>query len=210
MTQSGMMAIELHGATHSDSRALTDETLLRQIVEGKEEGLQELVRRYQSPIHRFLTRFLGSSEDAEQATLNVFIRAWQNAPRFQYRAKVSTWLYRIAINIARDMHSARTARLRRESSPEALALTHPLVGNAEEEAMRRMEQDDQYRQLQRALDRMSEIERTLLILYYFEDSSYEEMQAISGLSYKVLKTRLSRARQRLRALLEQEAGNTSL
>lgn len=204
-----MMAIELHGTARSESGALTDETLLRRIAEGNESAMQELVRRYQTPLHRFLTRFLGSDEDAEQATLNVFIRAWQNAPRFQFRAQVSTWLYRIATNIARDMHSSRTARLRRETSPEAVALSHPSVGNPEEEALRRMEQEDQYRQLKAALERLNDMDRLLLILYYFEDSSYEEMQAISGLSYKVLKTRLSRARQRLRALLEEEPGNSS-
>jgi RNA polymerase sigma-70 factor (ECF subfamily) len=76
-----------------------------------------------------------------------------------------------------------------------------LVGNAEEDALRRMEQEDQFRQLQQALQRLNETDRLLLVLYYFEDRSYEEIQAISGLSYKVLKTRLSRARQRLRAWL---------
>ena len=76
--------------------------------------------------------------------------------------------------------------------------------------MRLLEREDQYRLLQSALALLNETDRLLLVLYYFEESSYEEMQEISGLSYKVLKTRLSRARQRLRALLENERGKCVL
>ena len=204
MIHSGMTAIDIPGTARSGRGEVTDETLLREIAQGSNQGMQELVRRYQTPLYRFLTRFLGSNDDAEQAVLNVFVRVWQSASRFEYRAQVSTWLYRIAFNIARDMHSARKSRPRQETLPDEHALTSPLIGNAEEEVLRRMEREDQYRQLQSALSRMNEMDRLLLVLYYFEDSSYEEMQNISGLSYKVLKTRLSRARQRLRALLDQE------
>jgi RNA polymerase sigma-70 factor (ECF subfamily) len=193
-----MTIIESHDTGQSVSKQ-TDETLLRRIATGDNDGLQELLRRYQTPIHRFLTRYLGSAEDAEQATLNVFVRVWQHAPRFQFQAQVSTWLYRIALNIARDMY--RHARLKTVALPEEHRMHSTLVGNAEEDALRRMEQEDQFRQLQQALQRLNETDRLLLVLYYFEDRSYEEIQAISGLSYKVLKTRLSRARQRLRAWL---------
>lgn len=205
MIHAGMTAIDLPETTRDSRREVTDEALLRQIAAGNDVAMQELVRRYQGPLYRFLTRFLGSSDDAEQAVLNVFVRVWQNAGRFEFRSQVSTWLYRIAFNIARDMHAARKARPQQESLPEEYALCDPLVGNAEDEAMRRIERAEQYRQLQEALGQLNEMDRLLLVLYYFEDSSYEEMQNISGLSYKVLKTRLSRARQRLRALLGQES-----
>ncbi|GDX39870.1 RNA polymerase sigma factor [Armatimonadota bacterium] len=167
--------------------------------------MEEMVRRYQKPIYRFLMRFLDSAEDAEQTTLNVLVRAWEYAPRFQYRSKVSTWLYRIAFNMARDLFERRKSRPPQIPLLEQTNLGSAGVKNAEDEALNRMEMDDKYHHLQCALKQLSDADRLLIILYYFEESSYEEMEVISGFSYKVLKTRLSRARQRLRAILEQES-----
>ena len=180
----------------------TDEDLLKLACTGKREGMEGLVSRYQQPLYRFLQRFLDSSEDAEQATLNVFIRAWEYAPRFQYRAKVSTWLFRIAVNLAHDMHTSRKRRPVLEEFPDEEKLTHSLMGNAEDEALEQIEREEQQLRLRKVLQSMNETDRLLLVLYYFEDRSYEEMHEISGLSYTVIKTRLSRARQKLRILLE--------
>src|SRR5438105_4448312 len=83
--------------SRQDKRTLSDEALLRLCAEGESGALEEIVRRYQGPLYRLLARLLNSPDDAEDAVLSVFVRAWQNAPRFQYRAGVATWLYRIAV-----------------------------------------------------------------------------------------------------------------
>ena len=106
----GMAAANYFTTTKGEIQTLTDEQLLRLVAQEKNEALNELVRRYQVPIYRFLARYLTPAQDIEQATLNVFIRAWQHAPRFQFRSQVSTWLYRIAINIAHDIHSSPQSR----------------------------------------------------------------------------------------------------
>src|SRR5262249_44127320 len=116
--QSGMLvgvdnrvsASESGGLVQGHAQNLSDEALLRLCAGGDTAALEELVRRYQTPLHRFLARLMGSPDDAEEAALDVFVRVWQHAPRFQYRAKVATWLYRIAVNIAHDAHSRRKAR----------------------------------------------------------------------------------------------------
>ncbi|MCX6378454.1 MAG: RNA polymerase sigma factor [Armatimonadetes bacterium] len=200
-----MTAIELRYTTPAMLQTLSDEDVLRLISEGNSPAMEEMVRRYQKPIYRFLMRFLDSAEDAEQTTLNVLVRAWEYAPRFQYRSKVSTWLYRIAFNMARDLFERRKSRPQQIPLLEQTNLGSAGVKNAEDEALNRMEMDDKYHHLQCALKQLSDADRLLIILYYFEESSYEEMEVISGFSYKVLKTRLSRARQRLRAILEQES-----
>lgn len=184
----------------------TDEELLRSAADGNEAGFSEIVRRYQSGIYRFLLRFLDSSDDAEQAALNVFIRAWEHAPRFQYRSKVSTWLYKIAYNIACDMHRRR----KDYSRWQEIAKTEIPTIHVEQEALEKIGQEVRHRQLQDGLQKLPEMDRLLITLYYYEDRSYEEMQEISGLSYKVLKTRLTRARQRLRALVEEDNQETAL
>jgi RNA polymerase sigma-70 factor (ECF subfamily) len=199
-----MIAIEPWGAVNTATRETSDADLLRLAASGKQEGITELARRYQKPIHQFLMRFLDSADDAEQATLNVFVRAWESAPRFQHRAKVSTWLFRIAANIARDQYDYRRRRPQTEPFPEGDRFTTGMTANAEEEALGRIERDERAQKLHHALQRLSAEERLILILYYFEERTYEEIQEISGLSYTLLKTRLWRARKRLATLLENE------
>ncbi len=198
----GMIAIERVPQKEEVVRTPSDTDLLKQIAAGSHPALQTLMQRYQKPIAHFLARYLDSADDAEQATLNVFVRVWEYAPRFQFRAKVSTWLFRIAVNIARDMHEYRQRRPQQAPIPTDDLLTSTLTGNAEEEALKRMDQSEQYQKLQIGLKNLPEMDRLLLVLYYFEEASYEEMHEISGLSYTVLKTRLSRARQRLRTQME--------
>src|SRR5947207_14990785 len=121
---------------------LSDEALLRFCAEGESAALRELVRRYQGPLYRFLARLMGSDEDAEDAALEVFVRAWKNAPRFQYRAKVATWLYRIAVNIARDAHSRKRVRPK-EVWIEGGEAAHLSVASAEEDAVKRLNRLDE-------------------------------------------------------------------
>jgi len=183
-----------------DLQRLSDEDLLRLCASQENAAIQELVKRYQSPLTRFFARLLSSPEDVEEALLSVFLRAWQYAPRFQYRARVKTLLYRIALNIAYDVQR-QAKRLHRQAL--SLQLDQPQA-NAEEEALRKLEREEQATALKHALARLHPTDRTLLVLYYYEQMDYEQIQDIMQLSYTVLKTRLSRARRRLRQLLEEE------
>jgi RNA polymerase sigma-70 factor (ECF subfamily) len=149
-----------------------------------------------------LYRLTASAEDAEEATLEVFLRVWRNAERFQYRSKVSTWLYRIAVNIARDLYSRRKSRPQEPWPDDEEASATISTGSAEQDALQALDADDRSRELHAALERLSDSDRELIVLYYFNDCDYDEIREITGLSYTVLKTRLARARQRLRHHLE--------
>jgi RNA polymerase sigma-70 factor (ECF subfamily) len=191
-----------------DEASLSDEQLLRLCAEGESPALRELVRRHQAPLYRFLYRLMGSEEDAEEAVSDVFVRAWRNAARFQYRAKVGTWLYRIAVNIARDAHSRKKSRPR-EVWIEANEVRHLSSGSAEEEAIRSVHRGEMSVALKKALANLSADDRLILVMYYLEDAEYAEIQAVTGLSYPVLKTRLARARKRLRHWMEREIQEAS-
>lgn len=180
---------------------VADEDLLRLAGSGRTAALDELTRRYQAQIYRLLLRLTGSPQDAEEATIDVFVRAWQHAGRFQYRAKVGTWLYRIAVNIARDVFSRKKARPQ-DPWPETEDIAYLGTGSAEDDALRVLEQQESSNALRNAIARLGEADRLLITLYYLEDRDYDEMQAATGLSYTVLKTRLARARKRLRTLME--------
>ncbi|MGC8668165.1 MAG: RNA polymerase sigma factor [Chthonomonadales bacterium] len=191
------------GTLESRVQILGDDDLLRRCAAGDERALEELVRRYQGALYRFLLRMMNSPEDAEDAAMEVFVRAWKNAASFQHRSKVATWLYRIALNIARDAHSRKQVRPKEVpmDSGEAQRLA---VGSAETDALSRVETDAQMAALKRGLEELNPSDRALLLLYYVEQKDYTDIQQITGLSYPVLKTRLARARMRLRKRLEAE------
>jgi len=195
-------------ASRTEVANASEEELLRLCGEGDRRGLEELVRRYQSQLFSFLYRLTGSYEDAEEATLEVFLRAWRTASGFQYRARVATWLYRIAVNIARDLYSRKKARPQ-EPWPEDEDVAASLaVGSAEEEALDALTRDETRRQLVAALDKLSASDRELLVMYYLQQMDYDEITEVTGLSYTVLKTRLARARQRLRRHIERAQAGT--
>ncbi len=75
-------------------RTLTDDDLLRLCARGDSSALEELVRRYQAPIYRLLYRLLGSAEDAEEAALDVFTRAWRpiSTQFIRMESRTSAWL----------------------------------------------------------------------------------------------------------------------
>jgi RNA polymerase sigma-70 factor (ECF subfamily) len=184
-----------------------DRRLVQRCAAQDSAALQEIVERYQSRLLRFLSRLLGSREDAEEAALDVFLRVWQQAHRFEGRASFATWLYRIASNIACDQQRRKkrqhhTAPLEEDTVGDRIF--HENV-SVEEAALNRLEQEERSKQMQKALQTLRVEDRLLLVLYYSEELGYEEISQITKHSYPVLKMRLLRARRRLRTVMEESA-----
>ena len=201
-TDNLVTSADLSARTAGGVASASDEELLRSCSEGNNDALEELVRRYKRPLARLLTRLLNSPEDVEEALLNVFVQAWQHSKRFQFRSRVGTWLYRIAVNQAYDIQKQQK-RLQAHLKMEEADYVR-FQGNAEDEALHHLDREQQAEALQRALSKLNAADRLLLVLYYYEQMEYEQIQGITHLSYTVLKTRLTRARRRLRQLLEEE------
>ena len=182
----------------------SDRRLVQRCAERDPAALREIVARYQPRLTRFLGRLLDSPEDTEEAALDVFLRVWQQAHRFEGRSKFATWLYRIAANVATDRVRQKEARGRTVSFEEGAAHDAALTGctDAEEVALDRLEREERSRQLGQALQSLRVEDRLLLVLYYTEEMGYEEIGRITKQSYPVLKMRLLRARRRLRTAME--------
>lgn len=179
--------------------AEADLWLLQRCAGHDPAALRELVQRYQQKLYRLLHPILESHEDTEEAVQDVFLRVWQQAGRFQGRSSFSTWLYRIAANIAYDVLRRRKTQCRTTPLLDVAAL-HAM--NSEEEALQSLEREERARQLQQALQALRVEDRLLLLLHYAEELDYPEIGEITGHSYPVLKVRLMRARRRLRAALD--------
>jgi RNA polymerase sigma-70 factor (ECF subfamily) len=178
--------------------------LLRRCQQGDEAALAELVRLYQDRLYQLAYRALGDAALAQEAAADALLKVWSKAGQWRGDAAANTWIYRVAVRTVLDARRRRRRWSDRWSSgplPEAVADARP---EPAEQLARGEHERDQERRLHEALRQLSEEDRVLLHLYYFEDRALAEIEAILDVGRATLKTRLARARQRLRAQLDDD------
>jgi RNA polymerase sigma-70 factor (ECF subfamily) len=175
--------------------------LLRRCQQGDETALDALVRRYQDVIYRLAWRVLGDADLAQEATAAALVKIWERAGQWRGEASAGTWIYRLAVRTVLDTRRGRQRWWRRWSSPlpDAVADARPEPAEALAEGE---QQDRRERRLREALAQLSPEDRALIHLYYFEEYGLAQIEAILNVPRATLKTRLARARQRLRDRLE--------
>jgi RNA polymerase sigma-70 factor (ECF subfamily) len=174
--------------------------LLRRCQQGDEGALADLVRLYQDRLFQLAYRALGDPALAQEAAADALLKVWSKAGQWRGEAGANTWIYQVAVRTVLDARRGRRRWWQRWSAPlpEAVADARP---EPAEQLARGEHARDRERRLHEALRQMPEEDRVLLHLYYFEDRGLAEIEAILGVGRATLKTRLARARQRLRAQL---------
>jgi len=176
--------------------------LLRRCQQGDESALAELVRLYQDRLFKMAYRALGDAALAQEAAADALLKVWSKAGQWRGEAAANTWIYQVAVRTVLDARRSRRRWWQRWSGTLPEAVPDGRLEPAEELARGEAERA-QERRLHQALRQLSEEDRVLLHLYYFEDRGLAEIEAILGVGRATLKTRLSRARGRLRAQLEE-------
>jgi RNA polymerase sigma-70 factor, ECF subfamily len=169
--------------------------LIIAIAHGDHEAFERLVRRYQSPLHNFLARYLEDRGAAEDLAQEVFLKVHQMAPRFIPKGRVSSWIFKIAYNLAQN-ELKRRSRLRRMVDHEWYREGAAYRGSTEAAAQREVEEE-----FMAALHDLSEDQRAALQLRVAEELSYREISEIMGASVQSVESLLFRARKRLRQSL---------
>jgi RNA polymerase sigma-70 factor (ECF subfamily) len=158
------------------------------------EEFPELIEQYEPMVFRTLARLRGEREGIEDLAQEVFLRLFRALPHFRGRAKLSTFLYRIIVNVVNDEWRRRQVERRMEPIDEgAHELAHPAPGPAEILEQSRFDQA-----LGAGLAQLPLRDRTILALHYQEGRSYEEIAAVLELPMGTVKTHLHRARERLK------------
>ena len=176
---------------------MNDAAVLQRIRRGEPQAFAELVARYQRPLFGFLGRMGLSQAHAEDLAQETFLRAWSHLSDFSpERAQFSTWLFTIAHNLACNF--LQSAAQRREvfgQGPEEPACAQP---GPEQHLARGQDQA----RLQAALRQLPMAERSVLALVYVQELALADVARIEGDSLSAVKTRVHRAKQRLRSLLQ--------
>ena len=177
---------------------------------GDKHEFARMVDTYSGPLHRLALKMLGSERDAEDVLQNTFLKAFQHIREFEGRSKLSTWLYRIASNEALMM-----VRKRRPESN----FTDTVQEQDEDQTLDPVQFTDwcclpeaeflsseSRTALDRAVQRLPETLRIVFVLRDIEGLSIQETSQALGLSETAVKTRLLRARLRLREELSSYFG----
>jgi RNA polymerase sigma-70 factor (ECF subfamily) len=161
---------------------------------------EQLVDRHQDMVFRTLARLTGEQEGLEDMAQEAFLRLFRALPHFRGEAQISTFLYRIIVNVVNDEFlDRRKARL---ASPlddeEARGLAYSGAGPALLAERAQMQQA-----VETGLRQLTPHDRPILTLHYQEGRSYEEIAAILDSPMGTVKTHLHRARERLKAIMKE-------
>ena len=193
---------------------MTDEkALIRQIQAGDQEAFARLVQTYQKPVYNLCLRMVSNPTDAEDLAQEAFLKAWRGLSFYKFESSFSTWLYRLTSNVCIDF-------LRQQKRKNTVSLTV-----MEEEENRELEiydpapvpeekaiDSENRRAVADAMAKLEEEYRLVLSLRVVEELSYEQIADVLDLKVGTVKSRLARARDKLRKLLLQNGnifGNIS-
>jgi RNA polymerase sigma-70 factor (ECF subfamily) len=179
-----------------------DEALVRAAQAGDLEAFNLLVLRHERPVFNVALRLLRDVGLAEDATQDTFIRAWQNIGSFQ-TGSVRSWLYKIATNRSYDMlrASARRPAGSLEAEPVEIEPTWTTGGGGDEAPDAHTLRRELSIYLERALAALPEDQRTVVLLVDVQGLDYHEVAETMGIALGTVKSRLSRARAKIRQAL---------
>jgi len=189
-----------------DLKTLTDEQLMSAIGQGGMPEFGELVRRHQEKAFALALRTLGQWDLAEDISQEAFLRVYHSAKRYQPKAKFTTWLYRIVVNLCLD------EKRKAKRSPIKLSeYSGRLESRSEGDPVAILETEERKKVVREAMERLSKRERAAVVLHRFHGLSHAEVAGIMGLSQSAVESLLVRSYQKLRKELAKykNSGNIS-
>jgi RNA polymerase sigma-70 factor (ECF subfamily) len=183
---------------------------LAKVAAGDADAFATLVETHQERLLRLCDRLLGDAEEARDAAQDVFLKAYRKAGEARPQGQVYTWLYRIAVNhCLNKLRRRKLVRfLRWEDSEERdVPAFDPPDGAADPAAA--LESRRRWQTTRRAIARLPENQRAVLVLIRFEGMSYRQVAEVLGITEGAVESRLVRAMRRLEAAQEAEGSGVS-
>ena len=177
---------------------LKDAELIQQVLQGNQEAFGCLVKKYQKGVHTLAWRKIGDFHIAQEITQDAFLKAYQKLGTLKNHSLFAGWLYVIASHLCSDWH---------RKNPQPLECLETLDASEMEQmsysrymAEKQATQADETRReiVKKLLQKLPESERTVITLYYFGEMTSEAIGEFLGVSANTVRSRLSRARNRLK------------
>jgi RNA polymerase sigma-70 factor (ECF subfamily) len=182
--------------------SISSEDLMAQAAGGDDYAFEILVQRHQASILNLIYRFVGNRTEAKDLAQEVFVRVWQAAKSYKPKAKFSTWIYRIAVNLClNELKSVKRRRLiplGTEEKPDSEYSTPSNVSQSPEDLLLAKERGHQ---ISEALRSLPENQRMALILKRYDNLSYDEIGRVMGCSVSAVESLLVRAKKNLQEKL---------
>ena len=180
-----------------------DAELMLRLKDGEDLMLNELMARWQQPLVAFIYRYINHQADALDLAQETFVRVYQARSRYTARAKFASWLFAIAANLCRNY--VRQRERRAGSATESLDVnstnTSEWILSSDDSPDQAVIKSELISSIKQALGQLSHDLKTVILLYEYEDLSYEEISSVLGCSIKAVEMKLYRARKSLKEML---------
>ncbi|MCH7817934.1 MAG: sigma-70 family RNA polymerase sigma factor [Candidatus Marinimicrobia bacterium] len=185
-----------------EGNKFSDEDLIARFQNGDEYAFDEIVHRYKDRLVNFVFRFLGQIDEAEDIVQDTFLKVYKNKNAYENIARFSTWIYTIAGNLAKtELRKRKRRRIFSISrmGPDEKEFELPTSDKSPEE-----DADSRFTEkiIQTAIQELPEKFRTVVILRDIQELSYDEISMILEVPLGTVKSRVNRARLKLRDLLK--------
>jgi len=187
---------------------LSDHELVERFKNGERHLFDVLVDKYSGRAYQIAFGVLNSREDAEEVAQDVFIRIFKALPKFRGDSEFTTWMYRIAMNLARNKYRWNKSRgankniSMQETVDEDDSRTVVQVAESRPSPDDELGLDEYQRDIMREIESLPPLYKNALILRNVEEMSYEQIAEVLGCKLGTIKSRIARAREELRKRLE--------
>lgn len=172
-----------------------DKLLIKEILSGNSEGFREIVSRYQNRVFSVSLSMTNNYKDAEDLTQEVFIQVYKSLDTYQFKASLSTWIYRITINKALDWKK-RKKSCNVQLIDENIYDTDYPSNTTEELFIENVEKE----RLNTQINKLPDIYKEVINLHYFDNYSYNQIAKKINITEKSVESRLYRARNMLKQM----------
>lgn len=176
---------------------MDDSTIVGKCQGGQAEFYGRLVDKYSARIINLGYAMMGNRHDAEDVAQEAFVRAYKGLGRFERKAKFSSWLYQIALNLCKD-HLKAKSRHARTANDEQMA---NMDGNPQEQAPRVILQNELSGKMTEAINKLPVLYRESFVLRHLQGLDYEDVATITRVPADTVRVRAYRAREMLRESL---------
>jgi RNA polymerase sigma factor (sigma-70 family) len=178
---------------------ISDESLIKQALSGQQVAFATLVKRYEHFVFTLALRLVKKREEAHEVAQDSFLRAFRYLADFRGECKFTTWLYKIVYTTALN-HLRKFNPDIRSLDDDENAIR--IADTSTPDAGYRLEMNDRNAALQTAIAQLSPDDSSIITLFYLYEQSLDEICTITGLTLTNAKTKLCRARQRLKVIME--------